>query len=218
MAERPTPGTGPKATRLDRRRARTRWALIDAAIRLIAEGRGDRASIQEITETADIGFGSFYNHFESKDQLFQTASREVLERWGALIDRACVGIQDPAEMFAVSVRISGRLCWTHPDLAKFLLGAGLDILDLPVGLTPRALRDLRAGQAAGRFAMPDAGVALSAVTGGLLGLFRLRRQRPGEVDDTSVDRFAEAALRMLGVPAADAARLVTAPLPRTGTW
>ncbi|HEX2807083.1 MAG TPA: helix-turn-helix domain-containing protein [Kineosporiaceae bacterium] len=218
MAQRPTPGTGPKATRLDRRRARTRWALIDAAIRLIAEGRGDRASIQEITETADVGFGSFYNHFESKDQLFQTASWQVLERWGALIDRACVGIQDPAEMFAVSVRISGRLCWTHPDLANFLLGAGLDVLDLPVGLTPRALRDIRVGQAAGRFTIPDAGVALSAVIGGLLGLFRHRRQQPDKVDDTSVDRFAEAALRMLAVPAADAARLVTAPLPRTGTW
>jgi hypothetical protein len=39
--------------------------------------RGDRASIQEITDAAAIGFGSFYNHFESKEQLFQTASQEV---------------------------------------------------------------------------------------------------------------------------------------------
>ena len=67
--------SAPKVSRLDRRKARTRQALIDAAVRLIAEGRGDRASIQEITEAADIGFGSFYNHFDSKDQLFQTASR-----------------------------------------------------------------------------------------------------------------------------------------------
>ena len=56
----------PRVSRLDRRKARTRQALIDAAVRLIAEGRGDRASIQEITEEADIGFGSFYNHFDSK--------------------------------------------------------------------------------------------------------------------------------------------------------
>jgi AcrR family transcriptional regulator len=39
-------------------------------LRLIAEGRGERASIQEITEVADIGFGSFYNHFASKEELF----------------------------------------------------------------------------------------------------------------------------------------------------
>jgi len=51
-----------------------RQALIDAAVRLIAEGGGERASIAEITEAADIGFGSFYNHFDSKEQLFETAA------------------------------------------------------------------------------------------------------------------------------------------------
>ena len=64
-------------SRLDRRKARTRQALIDAAVRLIAEGRGGRASVAEITEEADIGFGSFYNHFDSKERLFATASEEV---------------------------------------------------------------------------------------------------------------------------------------------
>src|SRR5690349_3015406 len=88
--------TTPSTSRLDRRKARTRQALIDAAVRLIAEGRGDRASIQEITEAADIGFGSFYNHFDSKAQLFQTASEAVLGPWGQMIDRAGAGIPDRA--------------------------------------------------------------------------------------------------------------------------
>ena len=166
-------------SRLDRRKARTRQALIDAAVRLIAEGRGDRASIQEITEEADIGFGSFYNHFDSKEQLFQTASEEVLERWGQMIDRATAGITDPAELFAVGTRISGRLGWTHPDIAGFLTGMGLDALDIPVGLAPRALRDIEAGQATGRFTVPDPEIALSAVAGGLLGLLRMCQRHPG---------------------------------------
>ena len=96
---------------------------------MIAEGRGERASIQEITEAADIGFGSFYNHFESKDQLFETASSEVLERWGRMIDRASAGIADPAEVFSLSLRLSARLGWTHPEVARFITGAGLDLLD-----------------------------------------------------------------------------------------
>ncbi|MGO9222064.1 MAG: TetR/AcrR family transcriptional regulator, partial [Streptosporangiaceae bacterium] len=61
-------------------------------MRLIAEGRGDRASIAEITEEADIGFGSFYNHFDSKDQLFQTASEEVLERTRPTLSGGHLGI------------------------------------------------------------------------------------------------------------------------------
>ena len=130
-----TNGAAP-ANRLDRRKARTRQALVDAAARLIAEGRGERASIQEITDAADIGFGSFYNHFVSKEELFQTASEEVLERWAQVIDAACAGLDDPAEVFAISLRISGRLAWTHPEIAAFITGAGLDLLDTPRGLAP----------------------------------------------------------------------------------
>ena len=205
-------------SRLDRRKARTRQALIDAAVRLIADGRGDRASIQEITEAADVGFGSFYNHFDSKEQLFQAASEEVMERWGQMIDRASVGISDPAELFAVGLRISGRLGWTHPDIAGFLTGAGLDALDIPRGLAPRALRDIQAGQAAGRFTVPDAEIALSAVAGGLLGVLRLRQRHPERVQEAAVDQLAEATLRLLGVPAPEAARIAALHLPETGAW
>ena len=96
-----------RVSRLDRRKARTRQALINAVVRLIAEGRGDRASIAEITEEADIGFGSFYNHFDSKEQLFATASEEVLERWGQLIDRASAGITDSVPRSAACSGSSG---------------------------------------------------------------------------------------------------------------
>ena len=201
------------ANRLDRRKARTRQALVDAAARLIAEGRGERASIQEITDAADIGFGSFYNHFVSKEELFQTASEEVLERWAQMIDAACAGLDDPAEVFAISLRISGRLAWTHPEIAAFITGAGLDLLDAPRGLAPRALRDIRAGQAAGRFTIPDAEIALSAVAGGLLGLLRLHARNPERVTETSVDELTEACLRFLGLPAAQARRLARLRLP-----
>jgi AcrR family transcriptional regulator len=219
MAEAAAAAAGtPRPSRLDRRKARTRQALIDAAMRLIAEGRGERASIQEITDAADIGFGSFYNHFESKEQLFATASGQVLEDWGQMIDRACAGLSDPAEIFAVSFRISGRLGWTHPDIARFLTGAGLDLLDAPTGLAPRALRDIQAGQEAGRFTVPDAEIALSAVAGGLLGLLRVCDRQPERVDETAVDQLAEAVLRLLGIPAPEAARLAALPLPDTGTW
>jgi AcrR family transcriptional regulator len=204
--------------RLDRRKARTRQALIDAAVRLIAEGRGDRASIQEITEEADIGFGSFYNHFDSKEQLFETASTEVLERWGQMIDRACVDITDPAEAFSLSLRLSALLGWTHPEVARFITGAGLDLLDAPGGLAARALRDIRAGQAVGQFSVPHAEVALSAVAGGLIGLLRLHQSDPDQVGETAVDQLAEACLRLLGLPAAKARRLAGLPIPDVPAW
>jgi hypothetical protein len=130
-----------------------------------------------------------------------------------MIDRACAGMSDPAELFAVSLRISGRLGWTHPEIARFLTGAGLDVLDTPRGLAPRALRDIKAGQAAGRFTVANAEIALSAVAGGLLGLLGLRQWHPERIDKASVDQLAEASLRMLGVPASEAARIAALDLP-----
>ena len=206
-------GTAVRANRLDRRKARTRQALVDAAVRLLADGRGERASIQEITDAADIGFGSFYNHFVSKEELFRTASEEVLERWAEMIDTACTGLDDPAEVFATSLRISGRLAWTHPEIATFITGVGLDLLDAPRGLAPHALRDIRAGQAAGRFTVPDAEIALSAIGGGLVGLLRLHARDPDRVTESSVDDLTEACLRLLGLPNAQARRLARRPLP-----
>ena len=90
MAEAVPAAGAPRVSRLDRRKARTRQALIDAAVRLIAEGRGDRASIAEITEEADIGFGSFYNHFDSKEALAVVALERYWESRGIedLADRS----------------------------------------------------------------------------------------------------------------------------------
>ena len=218
MAEAASAAGAPRVTRLDRRKARTRQALIDAAVRLIAEGRGDRASIAEITEEADIGFGSFYNHFDSKEQLFATASEEVLERWGQLIDRASAGITDPAELFAVGTRITGRLGWTHPDIAGFLTGTGINVLDISTGLVPRALRDIEAGRAAGRFTILDPEIALSAAVGGMLGLLRMCQRHPERVTETTVDQLTEGELRLLGVPAGEAAPLAALPLPPIEAW
>ena len=218
MAQATSASGAPAPSRMDRRKARTRQALIDAAVRLIAEDRGDRASIAEITEEADIGFGSFYNHFDSKEQLFQTASQEVLERWGQLIDHASAGLTDPAELFAVGTRITGRLGWTHPDIAGFLTGTGMNVLDITTGLVPRALRDIEAGRAAGRFTIPDPEIALSAAVGGMLGLLQMCQRHPERVTETTVDQLAEAELRLLGVPADEAARLAALPLPPIEAW
>ena len=56
----------------ERRRARTRAALVSAALGFLVEGRTDVA-VQEITEAAGVGQGSFYNHFVSKEALYDAA-------------------------------------------------------------------------------------------------------------------------------------------------
>ena len=98
----PAAGEAVPLSRGDRRKARTRQMLIDAARVMLAAGTATQASIQEITDAADVGFGSFYNHFSSKAELFEAAVADVLEELGELFDRLSVDAQDPAMAFAQS--------------------------------------------------------------------------------------------------------------------
>ena len=61
--------------------------------------------ILEITQAADVGMGSFYNHFESKEQLYEAAYEAVLDAYGQQLDHVTAGIEDPAEVFASSFRL-----------------------------------------------------------------------------------------------------------------
>jgi len=44
------------------------------------------------------------------------------------------------------------------------------------------------------------------------------QRHPDRVTETAVDQLAEAELRLLGVPAPEAARLTVLPLPDIGAW
>lgn len=63
------PRSGQPETRQDRRRERTRGALLDAALRLFAERGFDETTVQAITEAADAGKGTFFHHFPTKDHV-----------------------------------------------------------------------------------------------------------------------------------------------------
>ena len=93
--------------------------------------------------------GSFYNHFETKEELFAAAVEDALDRHGALLDRLTEGIDDPAVVFAQSFRLTGRLHRREPELSKVLLQHGLQLISAEAGLGPRARRDIEAAARAG---------------------------------------------------------------------
>ncbi|MFJ6087864.1 TetR/AcrR family transcriptional regulator [Streptomyces sp. NPDC092369] len=203
--------TAQPANRFERRRAQTRQALIGAARRILAEQGGTEVSIQVIAERADVGFGTFYNHFDTKDALFDAAVADALEEYGQLLDSATKEIDDPAEVFAASIRLTMLLAASHPEITGILRFRGLQHVHSAKGLGPRALRDLEIGKASGRFDIVDARVALSAVGGALLGLVQLGAT--AELDAAAAEQAAEMILRMLGLPSAEARELATKPLP-----
>jgi AcrR family transcriptional regulator len=198
--------------RLERRKQRTRAALIKAAQRLIAEGKLN-VPVLEITQAADVGMGSFYNHFDSKEELFAAAVTDVLDAYGAMLDRLTESIDDPAETFATSFRMTGRLFRRRPRESGILLTNGMALLSSERGLAPRALRDIKAAADAGRFHIDDPELALAMAGGALLGLGKLLRDDPHRDDARASDAVTENLLRLLGVSADEAEAVCRRPLP-----
>ena len=203
------------ASRLERRKAQTRAALVAAARELLRMRDPAEVSIQEITAAADVGFGSFYNHFSTKQDLFDAAMDEVLEEHGAMLDGLTSDIDDPAEVFAVSMRITARFPSTHPELAQILARSGPRYLTAPSGLAPRALRDLERARDGGRFRFDDATVALACAGGALLAVLHLALER--RMSSAAVDRAADGlavnVLRMFGLSEDGARDIAGRPLP-----
>lgn len=182
---------------------------------MVQRGTTD-VSIQEITETADVGFGTFYNHFDTKAALFQVVVEEVLEEYGAALDLACAQLEDAAEIFAVGVRMTVRLAWTQPAVAQVLVQVGLSYAWSEQGLAARALRDIRRGMTEGRFTIDNPALGLVATAGCALSFINLSLERPGKLGDTDADDLAEMLLRMLGMAPRDAADVAHRPLPVVG--
>ena len=121
----------PSPGRREKRRQRTRDAILGAALSLFGERGVYATRIEDITERADVGKGAFYNYFDSKSALIA----ELLSRTVAHLDAACRAAGRPRDPLprrvAALVRAHDRFFEGHPEQRLlFHQARGLLLLDL----------------------------------------------------------------------------------------
>jgi AcrR family transcriptional regulator len=126
--------------RVDRRRARTRAALLDAGRALLASREVGGLSVDEIVAAADVAKGSFYNHFADKDVFAREIGAAVRKQAEMAVASANAGIDDPALRLARALCVFIRFAIEHRDSAQVLwrLNSGATMADAPVN---RGLRE-----------------------------------------------------------------------------
>lgn len=196
--------------RRSRRREQTRARLIDAARTLMAERGFNEVGIAEITEAADLGTGTFYNYFPSREQLQAAVAEDSMEKVGDVLDREVSSLEDPAEAFAGSLRHLVRHALSNRVWGGFLVQMGAAHPALVRILGPRARRDLLRGLESGRFTIDDLDLATTCTFGSLIASIQLAMDSEPREDRDQI--FARAMLRMVGVPAGEAAEVAGRPL------
>lgn len=96
-------------SRQQKRRQRTREAIIEAAAAIFSVKSVSATTVADITEQADVGYGSFYNYFQGLPDVISAVAGRTMARIVEITDSVLVHETDRDIAPAVSLRIVMRL-------------------------------------------------------------------------------------------------------------
>ena len=192
-------------TRRQRKRARTRAAIIDAAIDLFEKRGYDATTVADIAAAADIGTRTFFDYFASKEELlFPEVDARVLATIEAIAHRSADDgpadvllralqhvVDADRDLTARSARLRMRLIQTVPAVrgrALLLqLEAQREIARHLMTAYPDQLDEITAGALVGAF--------VGAVSGAVQAMIDAGGPTDTEILHTAVRQAAHVALR-----------------------
>ena len=197
--------------RSDRRRARTRAALLEAGRALYALRGLDAVSVDEIVAAADVAKGSFYNHFRDKDGFAREIAAGVRRQAERAVEAANAGVTDPDQRVARALCVFIRFAIDHRDSAQVLwrLNSGATMADAPIN---RGLRgEVERGIASGCFRQIDVETGVLLIMGTVvISMRHALEERSTTAPATLAQRMAAGMLRALGTAPRVAARIAAA--------
>lgn len=198
--------------RNSRARQRTRKRLLDAAYRVMSRVGVDATTINQVTEEADLGFGSFYNYFTSKEEIARTVFREQMAEFSDHMDDMNAGIED------ASVRLSRNtlrfLLKTRRDpvWGWFFVHAEFALQDVRTVLWKANQRNLKQGLQQGTYRFDTSPTTVSDIIFG--STFAVMRSiLEGRASPTAEAETVELLMILMGVPPKRAKRLARQALP-----
>jgi AcrR family transcriptional regulator len=111
--------------RRQRRAAETRVRLFRCALQLFAEHGFPNVTVEDITEAADVGKGTFFNYFESKDHVLGVMAEIQL---GKVREALTLSESGKQTIYSVLHRLFLRVAeepGRSPDLARALISSFL---------------------------------------------------------------------------------------------
>ena len=122
------PGAEPRLSgigRRERRAAETRIRLFRCALQLIAARGFPNVTVEDITETADVGKGTFFNYFESKEHVLGVMAEIQLSK---VREAALLAVKGKHTIHSVLHRLVLRLAeepGRSPSLARAMTSSFL---------------------------------------------------------------------------------------------
>lgn len=205
------PGQKPALNRAARASRNTRNKLIAAAVVVMSRDGFDGATIAAIAEEADVGFGSFYNHFKSKEEIaravFDLRSEELQLNLAAIK----AAVSDPAEQVSLISRLVIFHAVKDPIWGWFLIRASETAEEYRRIMYERSIATFTQGLEQGRFTFSSPETAAVMVNSTVFGTIRAILNT--DLPDRSTRFAVELILSALGLNAEEARKVAETPVP-----
>ena len=198
-------------SRAERRREDTRRRLMKATYEIIASRGLAGLVIQDITEAADVGYGSFYNHFTSKDAIVNAVIEAARDHTRQIFRRLASTTSDQVEIFALELRASLQLSKADKTWGWFTIRTALSGEEPDSGIGRELRLSLDECLKSGAFSEGDREMA-QEITDGLL-LIGTLKLLTGEVSETYPDKLVRTILKHLGLSEAKIRSVFLQPPP-----
>jgi AcrR family transcriptional regulator len=156
-------------TRFERRRERTRLELLAAAVRVMSHKGLHDTKIADIATAADVGVGTFYLHFPTKDALFDAVVEDTVARLKVTVDAARVEAFDPIDEMRRANAAFCRFAHENREVFRIVFGHAAtysDVVSRAQALFAADIeRAIETGIAQGAFGPVPADVAAQAIVG-----------------------------------------------------
>jgi AcrR family transcriptional regulator len=193
------------------KKEKTRQRLVDAARALVFSAQHEKISIQEITAAADVGLGTFYNYFDTKQDVFEAVLDDMRDAFQARLFEVRKPLKDPATMISVTLQYCFREAQDNEEWRTFVAYSGLQGEYYLLQNESQCLDDIRIGAQGGRFKVEDVHFCSTLIIGMVRHVTREIAQ--GHLARTAMSETTRYILRMLGIPDLVAKALTQNPLP-----
>jgi AcrR family transcriptional regulator len=171
--------------RFERRREKTRVDLLEAAERVIAIKGYHQTRIADIASEADVGLGTFYLHFKTKNEIFIELIETGAAELRAEVNAAKAGVESVEDKLRITIGTILDAAAEHPEQFRIVFGHGPAFLDLMVRVHEMFIEDLR------RDFEPTLGVRANAVANLTIGMLSQAVSWLLERTDLSPDQIKE---------------------------
>jgi AcrR family transcriptional regulator len=100
---------------------RRREEILDGAVKLFAKHGFTETDTQFLADKLQVGKGTLYRYFPSKEDLFLAAVDRVMRRMRQTVDTEIADIAEPLQRISIAIRTFLTFFSDHPDFVELLM-------------------------------------------------------------------------------------------------